>query len=403
MSEPNEHLPAAQAPDVGESALPPMPVAAMNTGLFSSTEPDAQEETKQQGYPWSYTQLCLLSINEQHNLDYNHRNVLKTVSDWKQCLIDSQTMARCLRQSVHLQNAAVNIATRMFVGVAGNDSLLGRRLLQTKLDCMEAATIASEYLFSARRRHSVYTSTRTNMPFIGTPGPDSMPFLKFPAEIRRMIYFEYLKQATTGVGSVLSHARGMTTCTHCHTPPYRNSKRLNIELAFSSTQVAAEVLPVLYRMVAVRYYCTCWLARDLTANRPLRANIIRVHVSWVGPRSHMAFALLARCRRLEGLDLSISMSTTLYPTARESLMQSWGLADHTRLCDALGFDELVRLRDLGSIDVRHVDASLDLRRTETERLRLELMLRKHCLCSGEDEEDTDYEDHGDDDDWGAGE
>ncbi|KAB5570812.1 hypothetical protein GE09DRAFT_1055596 [Coniochaeta sp. 2T2.1] len=174
MSESNEHLLAAQAPEAQKSALLPMPVADMTTGSFTSPEPDTQAESEQPGHSWSYTQLCLLSIPEQHNLDANNRNVLKTVSDWKQCLIDSQTMARCLRQSVHLQEAAVNIGTRMFVGVAGNNSLLGRRLLQAKLDCIEAVTIAR------------------------TPAPDSMPFLKFPAEIRRVIYYEYFQEVVSG-------------------------------------------------------------------------------------------------------------------------------------------------------------------------------------------------------------
>lgn len=66
----------------------------------------------------------------------------------------------------------------------------------------------------------------------------------------------------------------------------------------------------------------------------------------------------------------------------------FNLKGPTRLCDALGFDELLELRGLKHVEVEHVHRSQGARRTNEERKGLELALRDHIF---QDDDDDDSE------------
>ena len=210
--------------------------------------------------------------------------------------------------------------------------------------------------------------------------------MKFPPEIRRMIYSEYLTYNLYQERPRFIRSTKSTDC-RCGSPCNRPRRwyPVNLALAFTSKQVSAEVLPMFYRLGPIVFSCPCELVHTFVANKFLRANIKSVMVRWIGPESDKAFAVLGTCRRLRKLRICISQGTTEYPTAREAMMKTVSLGRKTRLCDALGIDELLRIRGLAKIRVSHVNPFWDERRTEAERLRLEMLLRQQCLKPKEDE------------------
>lgn len=93
--------------------------------------------------------------------------------------------------------------------------------------------------------------------------------------------------------------------------------------------------------------------------------------------SDAAFKLLAQVPRLRSLVIVISKSTTNVLSARErDLLRYFTHKGQPRLTDALGFDELLQLQGLQSVQVLHVDRVQAHRRTNEERANLEACLRR---------------------------
>ena len=211
-----------------------------------------------------------------------------------------------------------------------------------------------------------------------------------------MICLHYQRQTITTKNPRLLRHDKPTECA-CGSYDQQESRQLSLvdtSLAFTSKQLYNECMPLLYRTGTIVWSCACELARDVAMNGHLRANLGSAAVRWVGPESDKAFAVLGRCRRLRHLQVRISEATTDHPTERERLMQSVHLSRSTRLCDALGIEELLRLRGLSSVSVRHVNRFWDIRRTEAERISLEVLLKAHCLQpreAGDDEDDDEFE------------
>lgn len=159
----------------------------------------------------------------------------------------------------------------------------------------------------------------------------------------------------------------------------------------------------------------------------LRNNLKSLKVHWTGPKSDQAFKLLKKVSTLKSLTIEISRSTTnvsysapqplnMVTDATETpqraplaqpLSHFWeniltklpqcvsereasvtayfNSKGPARLCDALGYDELVSLRGVEEVDVEHVHGRQALRRTHEERWGLERALVAHITAQPEGE------------------
>lgn len=114
----------------------------------------------------------------------------------------------------------------------------------------------------------------------------------------------------------------------------------------------------------------------LSNNPSLRANLRKVKVHWTGPHSAEGFKLLKQVSTLKNLVVIISKSTTNNLSERERQLQRYFThKGQLRLTDALGFDELIELRNLNTVEVDHVEKAQAHRRTNEERHNLEDMLQ----------------------------
>ncbi|KAL1857064.1 hypothetical protein VTK73DRAFT_8143 [Phialemonium thermophilum] len=217
-----------------------------------------------------------------------------------------------------------------------------------------------------------------NMP----PQHEEFPFLKLPRDIRRMVYDEYLKNNISKADSILVAypKRGGCQCSGLGAQPDAHLSRINTALAQTCRLLSAEFLEQLYRRYTVHYTCTCDMHQSLRANTVLRENVRRIKVHWNGPESDMAFRLVRRCSRLKILHLVISKATTNHLTRREERMQQYFRPQKpARICDALGMDELLRIRGLDTVFVSNITTRQGFRRSDDERANLHHLLNTQLV------------------------
>ena len=122
--------------------------------------------------------------------------------------------------------------------------------------------------------------------------------------------------------------------------------------------------------------------RTLTRNALLRGSATRISFHWSGRAADKGIAQLGTCGALRALTVTISRRTTQHVTDREELLARvfgprGGKA--VSLGDARGFDELIALRGLRSVHVRHVARRVANRRSDDEKAGLQTMLRSFLL------------------------
>ena len=116
-----------------------------------------------------------------------------------------------------------------------------------------------------------------------------------------------------------------------------------------------EFCRIFFRKHTFRFRCSCELRAHLDRNAMFRDNVRHVIVHWCGDDSAKAFTLLAKCPRLETLNVSISKSTYSFVSPRAQRMRGYFPASYRtiRSSDLLGLDELLELRGLREVQVSH--------------------------------------------------
>lgn len=107
---------------------------------------------------------------------------------------------------------------------------------------------------------------------------------------------------------------------------------------------------------------------------------LKIH--WTGPQADTAFKMLKQVTTLKRLIIVVSKSTTNYLSEREAERQAFFTQRKTvptRLTDALGFNELLELRNLEAVEVEHINRTQALMRTNEDRHNLQgfLMFKMH--------------------------
>ncbi|EFX00472.1 hypothetical protein CMQ_7474 [Grosmannia clavigera kw1407] len=146
-------------------------------------------------------------------------------------------------------------------------------------------------------------------------------------------------------------------------------------LARTCKTIRNEFLEFVYSEEFFSFGCTCDMYSHLYTNKLLQASIRSVKVHWCGPKADLAFSLLASCPKLRQIHIVISKATTTALTQRQTeMLQYFPTQRSTRICDALGIDELLKLRGMTNVYVSHILAKQGARRTDEERAGLLLLL-----------------------------
>ncbi|KUI65039.1 hypothetical protein VM1G_00530 [Cytospora mali] len=216
------------------------------------------------------------------------------------------------------------------------------------------------------------------------------PFLRLPPEIRRRVYQFYFCTLFTSdePGSVVIIANAKA---RCQCPPHESRRtmaapRIKMPLCYAARLIKDEVLAAWFESQLFHFACCCELNDRLKMNANLRNNLKSLRVHWTGNMSAEAFKLLKQVSTLKELTILISKSTTNASSSvpcvsdREaSFRVHFSSRAPPRLCDALGYDELVALRGLDNVYVEHVQGRQAIRRTYEERHSLELALQANII------------------------
>ncbi|KAL3964346.1 hypothetical protein ACCO45_001350 [Purpureocillium lilacinum] len=116
-----------------------------------------------------------------------------------------------------------------------------------------------------------------------------------------------------------------------------------------------EFCRIFFRKHTFRFRCSCELLAHLQRNKMFFAHVRHIIVHWCGDDCAKAFKMLAKCPRLETLNLSISKSTYSFVSPRAQLMRGFFSASYrtVRASDLLGLDELLEVRGLKDVQVSH--------------------------------------------------
>lgn len=205
------------------------------------------------------------------------------------------------------------------------------------------------------------------------------PFGKLPLEIRRQIYREYTSRTLSRLarGFLLGKKYDPCICTALTPRVLSDSKPVDLALARTAKWVRREYMDLVLEDYRLNFPCCCILLYNLKHSPCLMSLLRSVRVHWAGRKSPEAFKLLAKCDKLQRLEIVISKSTTYYINPRESEMRSaFQVQKPARLWDALGLDELLEIRGVQDVQVAHIQARQGLKRTDNERELLSRLLSR---------------------------
>ncbi|KAL1880696.1 hypothetical protein Daus18300_001310 [Diaporthe australafricana] len=207
-----------------------------------------------------------------------------------------------------------------------------------------------------------------------------LPFLKFPAEIRRNVYQFYFNNFFTSRPEHQSAAVVKLRSHNCSCLAHNSirlglARPLRMQLITTNKQIKDEALAMWFQSYVFHFACGCELKHSIQNNTNLSNNLESVKIHWTGPKSAEAFMLLKEVASLKSLVIVVSKSTTNNPSEKEALLKGFfRRKNQARLTEALGFDELLELSGVENIGVEHVQRSNAYRLVEEERNGLERLL-----------------------------
>ncbi|KAF7559779.1 hypothetical protein G7046_g4383 [Stylonectria norvegica] len=208
------------------------------------------------------------------------------------------------------------------------------------------------------------------------PPSPGFPFMRLPLEIRDAIIHLMIDNAFWQKG--LLPVKKKTTC-NC--PEIERGYPLQTPLMRSlpsllGRAMSTEFFRIFFRKKTFRFRCCCELIDHLQQNKELLRNVREIMVHWCGPVSDEAFLTLAKCGSLETLTLSISKATLAQLSERSEFMRAHFplIYRNVRITDVLGLDELLNLRGLKAVAVKHAQSKHSNHISEMDRANLAELL-----------------------------
>ncbi|KUI54428.1 hypothetical protein VP1G_01700 [Cytospora mali] len=340
----------------------------------------------------SYT-LQMKNLHQRYGLSKNIMHLFTALDEHRRGVSDPDALGRRLRMSRQMRKSCTDTISSLA------DQMQKNPTPACVAECTMLISGCTDMLKLAKQR--VFRKGDDPSSFADPKHPPDeprqetfFPFMRLPPEIRRRVYQFYFGNLFTSdePGSVVIIANAKA---RCQCPPHESRRtmaapRIKMPLCYAARLIKDEVLAAWFESQLFHFACCCELNDRLKMNANLRNNLKSLRVHWTGNMSAEAFKLLKQVSTLKELTILISKSTTnasppsLFPNMcvsdREaSFRVHFSSRAPPRLCDALGYDELVTLRGLDNVYVEHVQGRQAIRRTYEERHSLELALQANII------------------------
>ncbi|TLD30792.1 hypothetical protein PspLS_02362 [Pyricularia sp. CBS 133598] len=197
-------------------------------------------------------------------------------------------------------------------------------------------------------------------------------FMKFPREVRDLIYFYYL-HCRCGQNKIMYPGTKKHTCPCSHANQPRSLRDMQVCKA-----IREDFMAIFYREHKFYFNCTCEMDYFIKNNKDLQRNIVSIKIHWCGPRADEAFQALKTCPNLRQMVVVPSAATTRSLVPRKQVFNRFFAHNsRPRLTDALGMDELITLRGINTVSVQHVPGRQGQKRTNEELANLNEILQKY--------------------------
>ncbi|KAI1378351.1 hypothetical protein F4677DRAFT_443565 [Hypoxylon crocopeplum] len=214
---------------------------------------------------------------------------------------------------------------------------------------VECGRVARENPEEASRALAII-SAMSELKKIAEEEPPAGTFLKLPREVRHNIYHEYFKGRDI---ALLPHGIRHADC-DCLDNPFQGNPRFKIDLSLALTckLISDEALTAFYKRYRFYFPCCCSMKKHIEGNT-LMKNVGSIKFHWAGDQSDVAIALL-KDMNIRHLNVVLSARTTRTISKREGEIRRY-FTPRARLANiipqAMGFDELISLRGLKSVNV----------------------------------------------------
>ncbi|KAI8634614.1 hypothetical protein F5Y19DRAFT_469675 [Xylariaceae sp. FL1651] len=307
----------------------------------------------------SFYEQRMLRLFERYEMSGNARTMLKAFDDFKTAKIDEASLGRLIRLSPN--NRAALVSTMVKCANIMKDTPKESKY------CLTIITSCGEMLEIAHNQPQAC---------------GFHAFAKLPREIRDRIYSFYLKNHRDADIVVIPYPKkGSCSCARHEPPQYESFSKLQIDLAYTSKAVSAEVLACFYRRRVFHFPCACEMDHHLTYNTLLKSTASRVMFHWTGERADSGIRQLQKMKQLEALIVIVSKSTSKTLTRRETEVRRYfgNKRGTNTIPESLGWEELLEIRGLKRVEVEHINKRKADRRTDDERMSLENILVSRLL------------------------
>ncbi|KAI5928406.1 hypothetical protein F4810DRAFT_2403 [Camillea tinctor] len=310
----------------------------------------------------------MFNLPARYGISTNARNMLKAYEDFKTAQIDEATLGRLIRLSPNNRGA----------------------LTATMVKC---ANIMKDKPEESNHCFVIISSCGEMIQIADKPPPlDGFPsFTKLPREIRERVYDFYLGNCQTAVDIIPHPKYGKCRCAAHEPPQYTSFTKKNISLAFTCKQMRGEVLSCFYSKRTFYFPCACEMGYHLSQNSALKGRIRSIKFHWCGQDADDGISELKDMKKLDHLTVVISKNTTKHLTSREAEIREYFTPRRapTMLPEALGFDELMELRGIETVEVEHINKRKADRRTDDEVSSLAALLRLKARRARQDADEDD--------------
>ncbi|KAI1487466.1 hypothetical protein F5X96DRAFT_147059 [Biscogniauxia mediterranea] len=312
----------------------------------------------------TYYEQRMLNLPERYGISNNARNMLKAYDDFKTARIDEAALGRLIRLSPNNRAA----------------------LASTMVKC---ANIMKDKPEESKHCFAIISSCGEMVQIADKPPPmNGFPsFTKLPREIRERIYDFYLGNSRPAVGIIPHPKHGDCRCAAHQPPQYASFTQMNISLAFTCKYLRDEVLSCFYSKRMFYFPCACEMGYLLSKNAILMGKIRSIKFHWCGEDADNGISALKDVKNLDHLVVVISKNTTKHLTIREEEIRRYFTPRRTptMLPEALGFDELMELRGIGTVEVEHINIRKAGRRTDDDVSSLATLLRLKARRARQDD------------------
>ncbi|KAI0434098.1 hypothetical protein F5Y09DRAFT_349718 [Xylaria sp. FL1042] len=302
-----------------------------------------------------FYEMRMLRLFEQYELSDNARVMFQALEEFSTARLDEASLGRLVRLSPGNRAALVNTMVKC-AGIMKDKPKESKYCLDIITSCGQMLEIADKPI-----------------PGAGFPG-----FLQLPQEIRDRIYKFYLGYHLSP-RSIIPHPKlARCACAPHEAAQYMSYRVLDLELGFTSKQISNEFWTIFYRKRMFHFPCVCEMNFHLENNVLLKSTIKNLMFHWCGEDADKGILQLQSIEQLENMVVVVSKTTSRYLTKREADIRQFFDSKRNivgNLPESLGWDELLEIRGLRSVEVVHIDKRKGDRRTDQDRRNLENMLR----------------------------